>query len=263
MIWFCQSCVICTQRNLGAAEIGFTYVLYHWTNIWNLYNYTTGENNGAGRALVDWYILSGMITELTATQTVVSCCWRKFIYCVHANPEWDRALGTMSGSGYLKAPKFHYNSQPPLYFGTLHLLYMFYLSIIWKQTSIIALSHWARDKMAAILQTTFSNAFSWKNENVTISIKISLKFVSNWQYSIIGSDNGLAPARRQAIIWTNDDYFTDAYMRHSASMIKTLLRVVLKRVIIMIFNHISTVWFWIYRFTKTFENNLIKINISY
>ena len=27
---------------------------------------------------------------------------------------------------------------------------------------------------------------------------------SNQQYSIIGSDNGLAPVRRQAIIWTND-----------------------------------------------------------
>ena len=27
---------------------------------------------------------------------------------------------------------------------------------------------------------------------------------SNWQYSNIGSDNGLAPARRQAIILTND-----------------------------------------------------------
>ena len=41
---------------------------------------------------------------------------------------------------------------------------------------------------------------------------------SNYQYSSIGSDNGLAPARRQAIIWTNDGLFTDAYMRHSASM---------------------------------------------
>ena len=27
---------------------------------------------------------------------------------------------------------------------------------------------------------------------------------SNWQYVIIGSDNGLAPNRRQAIIWTSD-----------------------------------------------------------
>ena len=46
-----------------------------------------------------------------------------------------------------------------------------------------------------------------QKENVWISIKISLKFFSqgpNLQYSIIGPDNGLAPARRQAIIWTND-----------------------------------------------------------
>ena len=34
----------------------------------------------------------------------------------------------------------------------------------------------------------------------------------------LGSDNGLAPTRRQAIIWTNDGYITDIYMRHSASM---------------------------------------------
>ena len=35
---------------------------------------------------------------------------------------------------------------------------------------------------------------------------------------MIGSDNGLSPTRRQAIIWTNDGQFIDAYMRHSASM---------------------------------------------
>ena len=34
----------------------------------------------------------------------------------------------------------------------------------------------------------------------------------------IGSDNGSAPTRRQAIVWTNDGYIIDAYMRHSASM---------------------------------------------
>ena len=28
---------------------------------------------------------------------------------------------------------------------------------------------------------------------------------SNWQYVSIGSDNGLAPSRWQAIIWTNAD----------------------------------------------------------
>ena len=44
---------------------------------------------------------------------------------------------------------------------------------------------------------TFKRIFL--NTNVTISIKISLKFVPS-----IGSDNGLAPSRRQTIIWTND-----------------------------------------------------------
>ena len=61
--------------------------------------------------------------------------------------------------------------------------------------------------MAAISQTTLPNDFSevWSWE-------------SKQQFPSIGSDNGLAPARRQAIIWTNDGPFTDAYIRHSASM---------------------------------------------
>ena len=46
------------------------------------------------------------------------------------------------------------------------------------------------------------------NENIWISNKISLKYVL-WvlidQYVSIGSGNGLAPSRRQAIIWTNAD----------------------------------------------------------
>ena len=42
------------------------------------------------------------------------------------------------------------------------------------------------------------------NENVKISIKISLKFVPKGPINNIPSDNGLAPARRQAIIWTHD-----------------------------------------------------------
>ena len=48
-----------------------------------------------------------------------------------------------------------------------------------------------------------------------MSINISLTFVLKDQikYSFIGTDNGLVPARRQAIIWTNDGQFTDAYMR--------------------------------------------------
>ena len=71
--------------------------------------------------------------------------------------------------------------------------------------------------MAAIFQTTFWNGFSWMNI-YRISIKISLKFVPRDPTNNIPADNGLAPTRRQAIIWTNDGWVTDAYMRHSASM---------------------------------------------
>ena len=46
------------------------------------------------------------------------------------------------------------------------------------------------------------------NENIWISINISLKFVpkgtSNNSPALV-SVNGLAPVRRQVIIWTNDD----------------------------------------------------------
>ena len=35
--------------------------------------------------------------------------------------------------------------------------------------------------------------------------------------SNIGSDNGLLPSRHQAIIWTNDGYFTNIYMSLSLS----------------------------------------------
>ena len=61
-------------------------------------------------------------------------------------------------------------------------------------------------------------------KNVWISLKIPLKFVPKGPlnnipaYSSIGSANGLAPTRRQAIIWTNVGICTGAYMRHSASM---------------------------------------------
>ena len=41
---------------------------------------------------------------------------------------------------------------------------------------------------------------------------------SGQQYCSIGSDNGLAPTRRQAIIWINGDEIIDAYMRYPASM---------------------------------------------
>ena len=40
----------------------------------------------------------------------------------------------------------------------------------------------------------------------------------NWQYPSIGSDDGLTPTMRQAIILINDGCFTVWYMRHLASV---------------------------------------------
>ena len=80
------------------------------------------------------------------------------------------------------------------------------------------LTHWGRDKMDAIFQMTFSNAFSWmKMVEFRLTFHWSLfPRVKSTMFQH-GSDNGLAPARRQAIIWTNDGWITGAYMRHSAS----------------------------------------------
>ena len=55
--------------------------------------------------------------------------------------------------------------------------------------------------MAAIFQTTFSNAFlliKGMNFHLSLFLMVQLKYWS------IGSEDGLAPVRRQAIIWTND-----------------------------------------------------------
>ena len=59
--------------------------------------------------------------------------------------------------------------------------------------------------MDAISYTTFSHVFTLIK--IWISIDISLKFVPKGPLNnipAIGSDNGLAPTRRQAIIWNND-----------------------------------------------------------
>ena len=45
-------------------------------------------------------------------------------------------------------------------------------------------------------------------------IKFSLKLIARGPIN----NTSALPGRRQAIIWMNDGSFTDAYMRHSASM---------------------------------------------
>ena len=68
------------------------------------------------------------------------------------------------------------------------------------------LMHWGRDKMAAIITDDIFKYIFF--ENICISIKCSLKFVPMGPIkniaARIGWDNGLAPTRRQAIIWTSE-----------------------------------------------------------
>ena len=79
------------------------------------------------------------------------------------------------------------------------------------------LTHWGRDKMDDISQRTFPNAFSWMKKSDSNFTEVCSQG-SNCQYSIISSDNGFAPARQQAIIWTNDGLIWRCIYASSASV---------------------------------------------
>ena len=68
------------------------------------------------------------------------------------------------------------------------------------------LTHWSRDKIDAILQTTFLNETSCM-KMFEFRLKFHWSLFLNVQSTIFQhcSDNGLAPNRRQAIIGNNDD----------------------------------------------------------
>ena len=68
------------------------------------------------------------------------------------------------------------------------------------------LTHWGQARWPPLWQTTFSSAFPWiKIYKFWIKFhwNMFLRWTSNWQYGGIASDIGLAPKRRQAIIWSN------------------------------------------------------------
>ena len=68
-------------------------------------------------------------------------------------------------------------------------------------------------------QMTYSSAFSWmKIYELRLIFHRILFLRVKLAISSIGSDNGLAPTRRQAIIWINDGFIADTYMCHPASM---------------------------------------------
>ena len=78
----------------------------------------------------------------------------------------------------------------------------------WILNSFCAISsHLPLDKMAAISQTTVSSAFlKMKSFVFRFDFPTEVCYqVSDWQYVGIGSGNGFAPNRRQAIAWTNAD----------------------------------------------------------
>ena len=77
------------------------------------------------------------------------------------------------------------------------------------------LTHWGLDKMAANLPTTLSSALSWMK-----IYRLRLRFP--WSMFPRVQLNGLAPARRQVIIWHNNCRFTYTYMRHSATVSQDL-----------------------------------------
>ena len=59
------------------------------------------------------------------------------------------------------------------------------------------LTHWVRENLADISQTTFSNTFSWM-QNIRISSKISLRFVPK-------GPNNIIPALIQRMAWCRQD----------------------------------------------------------
>ena len=56
------------------------------------------------------------------------------------------------------------------------------------------------------------------NKNIQISIKISLNFVPRYPINNIPTLVQIIMAWRQAVIWTNGSWFSDAYIRHSVSL---------------------------------------------
>ena len=83
----------------------------------------------------------------------------------------------------------------------------------------------------------------WKLWNFKWNFAEICSLESNWQYSSIGSDNGLSPVRRQVIAWTDVVRFTDTYMRHSAPMIYAN-SIAYRCVIMVIQRNISSCFEW-------------------
>ena len=139
--------------------------------------------------------------------------WRIYpisaIFFVHrASAVASPASGT--GALDLRAHKCFWNA--PLD-GTVGLAFNVITTLDGLCLSKVLLTYWGQDKMAAILHT-FLFPFPWM-KTFKWNVTEICPPVFDWWYSSIGSDNGLAPNKRQAIIWTNDGRF---YWRMHASL---------------------------------------------
>ena len=67
----------------------------------------------------------------------------------------------------------------------------------------IAFTHWGRDKWPPFRRHFGVRFLEWKLLNLKQNFTEICSLGCNWQYGSIGSDNGLAPNRRQAMIWSN------------------------------------------------------------
>ena len=84
------------------------------------------------------------------------------------------------------------------YFCCMYLLWISFIFSFFR-FFLIHITHWGRDKMADISQTTFSNTFSWMKTyefRLLFHWILFLRVKLTISYHIIGSDNGLEPTRR-------------------------------------------------------------------
>ena len=95
-----------------------------------------------------------------------------------------------------------------------------YSGNIWTDAGLL-LTHWGRDEIDAILQTTVSRAFSWmKIYRFRIKFHWSLfprvqwPIIQHWFRKWLGADPGDKPLSEPMMIIL----LTHIYMRHSASM---------------------------------------------
>ena len=115
---------------------------------------------------------------------------------------------------YLKLTHIHFRKCICVF---MYLLQEFCILYPWTNR----LTHWDRDKMAAIFQTTFSNAFSWMKMHEfqlrfhwNLFLRVQLTIFQHWSVHIMAwrrpGDKPLSEPMMLSLL-------AHSYMRHSAS----------------------------------------------